>query len=296
MTIPYTVRIGDPLQEKDLAGIESLLLQTFALIHRTHDCWNPHSELSRCNRQETTEEISISPELWILLQKTDQLVQATEGRFDPTVYPLHKAWRVALEQGRLLDPEERSFFHDFVGWKHLSLFDTVLQKHHPRSQMDLSGIAKGHCVDLLVERLSAIGLHHLYVEWGGEIRTTGHHPSGRPWRVALVNEQGITIDLADTALATSGDTFQTWTVQGKPPRTFTHIVDPYRFEPLECTGERPSVISVLATTCCVADAIATAAMTFETREEAEEWLEGKKRDRMILAYWVVARGNTQKAS
>ena len=57
----------------------------------------------------------------------------------------------------------------------------TIKKKHIDARLDLSGIAKGWAVDKLVEALPS----PCYVDWGGDIKVKGKHPSGRPWVVAV---------------------------------------------------------------------------------------------------------------
>ena len=56
-----------------------------------------------------------------------------------------------------------------------------IRKKHVDARLDLSGIAKGWAVDKIAEALPS----PCYVEWGGDIKVRGKHPSGRNWVVAV---------------------------------------------------------------------------------------------------------------
>eukprot|EP00804_Cyclotella_cryptica_P010809 CCRYP_008746-RD/>CCRYP_008746-RD protein AED:0.03 eAED:0.03 QI:3416/1/1/1/0.75/0.66/9/1129/1048 len=57
----------------------------------------------------------------------------------------------------------------------------AIRKKHNDAHMDLSGIAKGWAVDKIAEALPS----PCWVEWGGDIKVRGKHPSGRSWVVAV---------------------------------------------------------------------------------------------------------------
>jgi thiamine biosynthesis lipoprotein ApbE len=56
-----------------------------------------------------------------------------------------------------------------------------IRKKHVDARLDLSGIAKGWAVDKIAEALPS----PCYVEWGGDVKVRGRHPSGRNWVVAV---------------------------------------------------------------------------------------------------------------
>src|SRR5690606_581540 len=87
-------------------------------------------------------------------------------------------------------------------------------------KLDLSGIAKGHAVDKVSERLTAMGATHHLVEIGGELRGAGVKPDGRPWWAELQQAPGAPAPrtvaaLFDMAVATSGDWVRNFEVHGR---------------------------------------------------------------------------------
>jgi len=56
-----------------------------------------------------------------------------------------------------------------------------IRKKHIDARLDLSGISKGWAVDEIASKLPS----PCYVEWGGDIKVRGQHPSGRPWIIAV---------------------------------------------------------------------------------------------------------------
>jgi thiamine biosynthesis lipoprotein len=268
MTIPYSIQIGDPINEQQELEILALIERTFSEIDQIYNNWNPESEISQLNALKAHETVPISSELYLFLQKVGTLVQTTEGRFDPTVEPLCQLWKTALQSGSLPDPEKIATCRAAVGWHLLHFENRCFWKEHSLTACNFGGVAKGYGVDLLVERLQDAGYRHLFVEWGGEVRSTGDHPQGRPWKVAIIGLYPI--DLSDQAIATSGSYIQHWEVDGI---TYTHIINPQTLQPLNPSPITSS--SVIASSCCEADALATAGMLFPTQEAALQWAEAK---------------------
>jgi len=166
--------------------------------------------------------------------------------------------------------------------------------------LDLGGIAKGYGVDLILENLNQAGFSDVFVEWGGEIRASGKHPEGRPWRIFISrlenNDPHLAIahlDLVDQAIATSGDYLQNWTIEKDGNcSTFFHIIDPVTLHPLQKQPLSIASTSVVAPTCALADGLATVAMMFLSVEEAQVWAEKMKKENPDLSFWIVSRQNT----
>jgi len=266
MTIPYCIQIGDTVNDE--AQVESLILSVFSEINQKYNNWNPDSEVSQLNSLAAYKTFLISPELATFLHYVDEIVLLTEGRFDPTVGSLQKMWKAYLTEGNLPPQNRVEEIKADIGWGTLHCEDRCFWKEKSSTAIDLCGIAKGYAVDLLVEKLQASGYHNVYVEWGGEIRALGHHPSDRPWKIGI---QGLSsIDLTDTAIATSGSYIQNWSIDGVH---YTHIIDPITREPLH--NSTITSVSVIAKSCREADAIATALMLFPTKEAAQQWAQSK---------------------
>lgn len=304
MTIPYAITVGRSLDDKEQKELQHLLNECFEDIDLTYNKWNPHSEVSLINRASAGEKVKVSKELERFLLGVGQVVELTNGLFDPTMLPLQDLWKNRLAEGAVPQAWEIEALESAVGWDKLQINGGYVTKAHKNTAIDLSGIAKGFAVDQLVTRLQNAGHTNALIEWGGEIRTTGQHPDGRPWTVfisALGNpdpkEAIETLALNDMALATSGDYEQQWTVQdGLERKTYSHIVHPRTKRALEVTPESVASTSVLAPNCMLADALATAAMLQPDSKTAQAWAEEMQSKLHGTAFWIVTRSANTESS
>lgn len=298
MTIPYRLLVGDALSSEQEVEVERILQQTLAFVHNVFDDWNPDSEVSQLGNLAAGEHRLVSPELEELLEITQQAVELSGGLFDPTIHPLQQAWKKALNENRLLSSEEIQQYAATIGWESLHWKEGEFWKDHEGTQLNLGGIAKGHCVDLVIRHLQEAGYEHLYFEWGGEIRVTGQHPQGRAWTVSIQRledprpEQAVAVlALSEQSIATSGDCFQYWDVVGEDgePVRYTHIIDPHTYTPLEVHSQSIASSTVVAPTCALADALATAAMLFPDATLAQEWAKKVHKEIPETAFWILTR-------
>jgi thiamine biosynthesis lipoprotein len=187
-----------------------------------------------------------------ILSQAQNFYEITDGLYDPTVGALvtHFKKTGALPKG-------------------------FLPKRY-----DLDGMLKGFTIDLLIKRLTKKGYQNLYVEWGGDLRVQGKHPKKRPWLVLLNNKA---FPLKDVSLATSGCQEQLWQV-GKT--LYTHIIDPYTLEMLEVKNGYVHQVSVMAPTCALADALATACMACGSLEKASAFAEKIKKEYPEVEFWI----------
>ncbi|MEO6985232.1 MAG: FAD:protein FMN transferase, partial [Paralcaligenes sp.] len=124
--------------------------------------------------------------------------------------------------------------------------------------LDLSGIAKGYGVDQLASCLDSFGITRYLVGIDGEMRSRGEKPDGQSWVIAIekplrnIREVMGVMELSDAAIATSGD-YRNWVeYQGT---SYSHTIDGTLQEP---SSNRLAAVTVVATSCMLADAWATA--------------------------------------
>lgn len=298
MTIDYHISVGGPLSAEDKFRIRKIIEITFQEIDHIYNKWNPQSELSRLNQLAAGTPLQLSTPLYHFFQRLDLLVNLTEGRFDPTIEPLQHLWKEKLEKGDTPLISEIDMIIPLVGWHKIHFENGFFMKDDEGIQLDLGGSAKGLCVDLLIERLMQAGFPNAYVEWGGEIRTNGTHPSGRPWQIFISRlgdanpEKALDrVILNNQAIATSGDYYQNWKIRSEAgeERVYSHIFNPKTLLPLEIKPGSIASISVVANDCVTADVLATSLMLFENASAAQAWLEEIQKTHPDLACWIVTR-------
>jgi thiamine biosynthesis lipoprotein len=292
MTIDYRIVIGTALSEEQKQRVQGIIADTFAEVNTLYNKWNPNSELSRLNRMPAGEILEISPQLTQLLKLTEKVVALTEGRFDPTIEPLQALWKKSPSD------KEIAALMPSIGWDNVHVGEGIFSKDADNLMIDLGGIAKGYAVDLLVKNLVAEQFPSIYVEWGGEIKTVGKHPHKRPWRVFIsrlddtnVNNALAIVDLEDKALATSGDYLQKWQVG---EIEYFHVMNPKTGYPYKIREDSIASASIACESCALADGLATAAMTYESKEDAEKWLESLRHEIPDLQFWLYTRKDCAK--
>jgi len=295
MTIDYRILIGDIVKPEQRKEIQSIIDSTFYEIDTIYNKWNPSSELSQLNAMKGGEVKVLSPQLYSFLERVGKLVQISGGLFDPTVEPLELLWISKLTANQEPTAAEIEDLASCIGWDKIHLINRKFYKDDSRTQIDLGGVAKGYCVDLLIERLTKARFANLYVEWGGEIRTTGTHPAKRPWNIYISRLHDTDpqhalawLSLYNQAIATSGDYHQTWTIQttnGK--KTYTHIFNPKTMAPVIVQPGSVASATLVAEDCVTADALAKVLMLFNSAEEAEQWV--KSLPYLNVSYWIATR-------
>ncbi|MNS86783.1 Thiamine biosynthesis lipoprotein ApbE precursor [compost metagenome] len=147
-----------------------------------------------------------------LVRVGEQLSQQSDGAFDLTIEPLLDLWGFGPQSRMEKVPGAKALAsaRQRVGHGHLRIVGEQLCKDAP-VQVDFNSIAAGYAVDLVVERLYALGVTDLLVEATGELKALGRKPDGSHWKVALelpredrqIAQQVLALD--GFGVSTSGD-------------------------------------------------------------------------------------------
>ncbi|MGB7347247.1 MAG: FAD:protein FMN transferase [Pirellulaceae bacterium] len=222
------------------------------------------SELSRFNASASTDWFDVSNDTASVVQFAQQVARKTNGAFDVTVAPLVNAWGFGPGErsGQAPDAAKLAKLNALIGHQNLDvrMDPPSLKKQIPNLMVDLSAIAKGHAVDRVVALLADAGATDVFVEVGGEVRTSGSK-AGQPWTVGiqLPDNDAVVPMIAhpmsltkDESMATSGD-YRNFFVDNA--KRYSHTIDPRTAAPI--THDLASV-SVITGSCMAADAWATA--------------------------------------
>ena len=299
MTMPYVVLVA---AAADAPAVQRVAEGVFAHAHTYLNAWNPASELTAVNSQKPAKPRPLSPHLAALFDVVDRAFDLTDGRFDPTTGVISRAYENCIaDNARPPLPAETARYKHAVGWrKRISRTADTVTRGNANTIVDVDGIAKGFVIDLLVAALVNAGHPNCYVDWAGDIRAQGNHPDGRPWRSAVMAPPSLkrvfghwkdgTMDellrdddvaffadfafdranagkLDGAAIATSGDYFA---VQRYG---FHHIARADTLSVMKANQMSVASVCVAASTCAIADAVATASMTFDRLPQAVAFLQ-----------------------
>ncbi|MBR7183830.1 MAG: FAD:protein FMN transferase [Alistipes sp.] len=211
------------------------------------------------------------------------------GAYDITVKPLTEAYGF-VAKGRIEHPNIDSLLQ-FVGFDRFRINGNRVIKEDSRVQFDLNSLAKGYTVDMLADRLEAMGCCNYIVEIGGEIRAAGKNPLNSEWRVGVDTPfegnqtpgeyQHSVVEISNRALATSGN-YRRYHIDNQGNR-ITHTIDP---KTGKSTSSSLLSATVITERCVVADAMAT--MFMAMGEERAVALAQSLKDKGVEAYFIIA--------
>ena len=258
MGTTWSVRLANP-GFAPLAPVREAIEAALGLVVRQMSTWEPDSDISRFNRAPAGSWHALPGEFMAVLECAQAWARASGGAFDPTVGPLVDAWGFGPRAAPgVPDDQALAAARTRVGFGRIGL-EPGRALQPGGAHLDLSGIAKGYSVDLVVQALRAQGFNDFLAEVGGELRASGTRPGGQPWRVAIAGTER-TLALRDQAIATSGDH---WHAFGHAGRRYSHTLDPRTGEPV---AHALASVTVLHADCMQADALATVLTVLGPRE------------------------------
>jgi FAD:protein FMN transferase len=254
---------GNTAKQEQLRGaIDSVL----ALINKQMSTWDPESDISRFNSFQDTTAFEVAAELVTVVAAAMRVSRESDSAFDITVGPLVNLWGFGPPQrpDELPSESEIEALLTNVGSQYINVIDdTHLRKTKPLLQIDLSAIAKGYGVDKVAELITGFGYEHFLVDIGGEIVARGNNKNGAAWSVGIDSpkpgklpgqEFQEVLELTNVAVATSGDYRNFTEIDGN---IYSHEIDPRTGWPVK---HGLAGVTVIAPSCMMADAYATAIM------------------------------------
>jgi thiamine biosynthesis lipoprotein len=191
------------------------------------------SELSKLSRSSGTgRAVPLSPDLWLVLSRAQELAERSHGAFDVTVGPFVQLWRRARRQHELPDQSRLAQAREGVGYQHVRLDPSAhtAELLVANMKLDLGGIAKGYAIGEALKTLQRSEIARALVEGGGDVAVSEPPPGKEGWRFELSSldvsnaPPARFLLLKNVAISTSGDLYQRLEIKGK---RYSHIVDPH---------------------------------------------------------------------
>ncbi|HVC26091.1 MAG TPA: FAD:protein FMN transferase [Acidimicrobiales bacterium] len=242
-------------------------------LDRACSRFRPDSEIAAVHAAEGAP-VVVSPLLAELLSASLTVARFTAGLVDPTVGTVVES----IGYDRDFDALERdgpAIDRPLVpapGWRCIELDDERRLLRVPAGvRIDLGSSAKAFAADRAACAIAAATSTGVLVNLGGDIAVAGDAPDGG-WLIGLAGDSSTApertervVAIFSGGLASSGTGVRTWR---RGNRALHHIVDPRTGD---VAGTSWSLVSVVASTCLVANAASTAAIVLG--EEALAWLE-----------------------
>ena len=210
----------------------------------------------------------VSEETAALLRRALDIAAETGGAYDPTVYPLMRAWGFTDGNYRVPADAELDALLQTTGWTEVSVDGTTASLPEGFA-LDLGGIGKGYAAGRCKEILKAHGVTSALLSLGGNVSALGSKPDGTAWTVAIEDPDGGdylgTVQIADQCVVTSGGYQRYFEQDGV---RYWHILDPETGKPARSGMKSVTIVSADDT---LADALSTALFVMGPEQAADFW-------------------------
>lgn len=236
-------------------------------IEAKYSRYRDDSVISRINRAAGgAAVVEIDAETAALVAYADRCHRESGGRFDLTSGVLRRAWDFRRSPPRLPEADALAAALGLVGWAEVEWDEHAIRLPRAGMEIDLGGVGKEYAADRMATICIEHGIAHGLVNLGGDVRAIGTQSDGRPWRVGIRHPRAdgkaiAYVDLADGAVATSGDYERYFELDG---RRYCHILNPRTGMPVAHWQS----VSVVAPLAVVAGSCSTIAMLLEVEGEA----------------------------
>jgi thiamine biosynthesis lipoprotein len=247
--------------ERDPARGAQAIRDAFAELSRIESIaseWDPSTPLSTLNKLAGGDPVVVPPELIEILQRAKEVAEATNGRFDPTVYAVGELWSFERDSAPP-SPQAIEARLPLVDWQGIELDagGQTARLARPGMRIGLGGIAKGYGVDAASKVLSAAGFPDHIVEGGGDTYAAGSK-GDEPWRIGVQRPHAAgalgAVEARNEAIVTSGNYARYFEHEGV---RYTHILDPTTGWPIPAERS-PASVTCRAGDATTADAYCTA--------------------------------------
>lgn len=246
------------------------ILQDLHTLHHDWHPWQTNSPLVNLNTTLANNQpwpTAHCPSLVPLIQQAQTLSIHSQGLFNPAIGHLIKLWGFHQDEPPQGPPPDPLTIKNLLATQpqisDLEITPQHIRTRNPNVQLDFGAFAKGYAVDLAIETLKDMGIHHAIVNAGGNLKAMGQKDQ-QPWLIGIRHPsgQGILASLSTQgaeSVITSGHYERYREYQGQ---RYSHILDPRTGYP--ATGL--TSVTVIHPSGAIADAASTALIVAGPKE------------------------------
>ncbi|MCM4150853.1 FAD:protein FMN transferase [Arenibacter sp. N53] len=238
-------------------SIAELVFKRIDELNGTLSNYLPESEINRLSSSPNIN-VTVSDDLFRLMQISVVYAARTNGAFDITLGPLIELWRKARQNKEVPLIGEMQLAIKSIGYGNLEFpAGNIIKLSKEGMRLDVGGIGKGFAADEAINLLKRHGITAALVDMGGDITVSDAPPNKKFWVLGFsyIDKNGgevfQKIKLKNQAVATSGDLYQYAMIDGK---RYSHIIDPYSGKALNNNIQ----VTTIAPNGTMADAYASA--------------------------------------
>ena len=219
--------------------------------------FNDVSETGRINANAGSQSVTVSSEVFQLIQRCLHLSRLTQGAFDITagmlkaLYPFKQPSLQLPQEAVILEALTRTGYHHIL----LGPDNEVMLKERG-CRIGFGAIGKGYAADSVKRLWQHLGVTSGVVNASGDLTAWGLQPDGQPWKVGIANPANpdnilLWLPVDNASVATSGNYEQYFEVAGT---RYSHNIDPRTGKPARWLQS----VTIVSPSAELSDALATA--------------------------------------
>jgi thiamine biosynthesis lipoprotein len=246
--------------EKDEASAALRLQEGIAEIQRIEDSLTEFSEVSetaRLNRSAGSVAVTVTPEVYTLIQRCLHLSALTQGAFDISSGSLKSLYNFKERGTMIPSPEQLFAALQTVGYRHIRLLArNKILLSRPGMHIGFGAIGKGYAADKVRILWRAKGVQSGVINASGDLTAWGAQPDGSPWKIAIADPRNPSLSrlwfpVDNTSVATSGNYEQYVEIDNV---RHSHNIDPRTGLPVKGVKS----VTIVSPSAELSDALATA--------------------------------------
>lgn len=237
-------------------------IQRIEQLLTTFDAYSITAEI---NRNAGMMPVTVSAEVFDLIQRSVRISQLTQGAFDLTYGSVDKSlWNFDTAMPSLPDAETAQKRVHLVDYRKIHLDErkqtVFLEKRGMR--IGFGGIGKGYAAGCAQQVMQSAGVENGLVNAAGDLTAWGNQENGKPWTIGIADPNKketlfSSIKISGMSVATSGDYEKYVTIDGV---RYSHTIDPRTGLP----AKGMKSVTVICPVPELADALTTPVMIMGT--------------------------------
>jgi len=241
------------------------------LLESMMSFYREESETTLLNRHAGKSAVKLSKEMMLILEQAQGFARFSDNAFHILLAPLVQLWRKTGAEDALPSHEEINRSLALCDPENLVLDKATGTAYLKKegSLIDLGAIGKGFAADICCDLYKELGALSAFVNLGGNVKTLGNRPDGKPWVVGLQHpdrprgQSYCAILCADQSVVTSG-AYERYQMIGGAK--YHHILNGTTGFPSESDLKSVTVVSESSMR---ADALSTAAFVMGLEQGAD---------------------------
>lgn len=226
-----------PARETEIARHLEAAIAEIRRLEALMTTWQPTSDISKVNAQAGKDRVTVSPEVFEVLTRSQEFAQKSQGAFDISFYALRGLWNFDEEVTPTIpDAKELKRRLPLINHQNIQLDPKLRTVRLAKVGMaiNLGGIGKGYAVDAAVKLLKSRGIADGMVQAGGDLMLFGSK-EGQPFKAGVRDPRSLdpsdyfaVCEVKDHAFSTAGDYERSFIREGT---RYHHILDPRTGQP-----------------------------------------------------------------